>query len=207
VYARSAAPTPDALLKLRADTSAPRPPQDQIADAIKRGLKMKGDVEGGDASVGYFAGLKTLGQGFSFRAEGPLNQIANDASAHARRKEPYTVDSIVSPILSALVITVHPNDAASVGSIKGQDVAVWTGQASAVSIVTKNGAAEQVIPASYVERVFFPASYNDAYYAVGGLRAYFPISALPAGTFSVRVATKIKDYTTDMDAKGRQKIR
>ncbi|HEY6218580.1 MAG TPA: hypothetical protein VIV65_00900 [Gemmatimonadaceae bacterium] len=207
VYARSSEPVPDALQKLRADTSGPRPTRDQIAESITRGLKMKGDVEGGEASVGYLASLKSLGQGFSFRAEGPLNQIANDASAHARRKEPYTADSITSPILSALVITVHPNDPESIGSIKGSDVPVWTGQANTVSIVVKNGASELVIPATWAERVFFPASYNDAYHAVGGLRAYFPISALPPGTFSVRVATRIKDYTTDMDAKGRAKIR
>jgi len=184
-----------------------------VQQAVERGLKAKGSMEGASVRNSLFS---MTGTGFGCTVEGPLNQIANAASARAKLKQTVAVDAVPTPVPAALVVTARPFDSSSIvpgGNKLHVQLDFNTAAPTAILLVSKQASGDQVVSPIYVQRAYFettnlddPGPGMNPFVGVG-MTAVFPLASLPAGEFDIRVVTPHQDYTVKVDAKARAKIR
>ena len=203
------APWPQVITAMASDPAAPPIADADVQQAVERGVKMRGGTEGGTARNSMFS---LTGTGFGLTLEGPLNLIANEASARAKRKQSYTVDSISKPIPAVLMITARPfdSDQAKLGKVV---LDLDTDAPTAIEIVTKADGQDAVTKPVYSRVAYWETTnLGDEHgtnnpFVGRGFTAVFPITALPNGAFTVRVVTASKTFEIPVDDKARAKIR
>lgn len=156
--------------------------------------------------------INVSGTGFVVQLEGPLNRIDRLARQQLKKYLPFTADSVPEKYLTAVVSIV----AAPLGQVTSSGFSgemVTPPATHAVIAVMSDG----------VERIIQPLSTETFDVAVTGMkqenreppkaftskgiRATFPLDALPATKFEIRIVTESKEFKYEVEGNKRALVR
>ena len=195
----SPAPSPAPAPQPAPDVAG-QPDRAQIDQAIARGQKSK-DFEG---VSGGSATLMKQGRGFDVSLTGPLNRVANAARAAKSKYLTYTADSVRPQLVRpVVVVNAYPRKPQLMSGSWKQ-----TPPATHLVLRRKDAPKGEVVQPTAITT--FPEAWGNAFGAKfqgQGVRAEFPLSAIPKGEFDVLVITSDNEYKIGIDKKESRRLK
>lgn len=204
------------------EASAPRLSREAIDSAIARGKASDKD----EMLVVRPGRINLSGTGFVVQVEGPGNRIANYTRRQIKKYLQVADDSIPELVAATtLTVVATPLTQVTARTFKGD---VVTPAATHMVLAYSGTDGEKVIQPSATElfdvevngmssddrdvvdrdgRTIDKGRTDDRkHFSTKGIRASFPLSALPAGDFQIRIVTDSKEFRVEVDGRRRAAI-